>query len=324
MTRLLPQSAAVSIVNPWPHRLAVLTAGTTMLLILMGGLVTNTGSALAVPDWPTTFGYNMFTYPWSKMVGGVFYEHTHRLLGSAVGMLTIALLVALSRSEPRLWVRRLGWLALGGVVGQGILGGLRVILLEHDLAIVHGCFAQAFFGLTVSLAVFTSPTWLAAEERGPLRDPAGLGAAAVLSVGLVYLQIVFGALLTHTGAFLAAHIVGAGAVTVAATFIGTRVLYQASDRTELRRPATLLFGLLALQLSLGLGSYLWHFTRLAEVWPFSAGLALLAAHRVTGTALWATTMVLALRVMRARSVSAAAVQSLRPTLVDRAQPQPAS
>ncbi|MBI3785801.1 MAG: COX15/CtaA family protein, partial [Deltaproteobacteria bacterium] len=263
----------------------------------------------------------MFTYPWSKMVGGIFYEHTHRLLGSAVGMLTIGLLVAIWRYETRLWMRRLGWVALAGVMTQGILGGLRVILLEHDLAIVHGCFAQAFFGLTVSLAVFTSPFWLQAEEHGALRDPAGLRVAAILSVALVYVQIVFGALLTHTGAFLSAHVIGAGAVTLAATFMGARVLTQASERPELRRPATLLFGLLGLQLSLGLGAYLWHFTRLAEVWPFAAGLALLAAHRVTGTAVWATTMVLALRVMRASRVSPAKVRSLGEALVETAQPQ---
>src|SRR5574337_643879 len=100
----------------WPHRLAVVSAATTLLLIFVGGLVTNTGSALAVPDWPTTFGYNMFLYPWSKMVGGIFFEHSHRLLGSAVGMLTIALLITTWLGEPRRWVRMLTLVALGGVV----------------------------------------------------------------------------------------------------------------------------------------------------------------------------------------------------------------
>ncbi|HVM96749.1 MAG TPA: COX15/CtaA family protein [Candidatus Acidoferrales bacterium] len=305
--------------SPWPHRCAALTAATTMLLIMVGGLVTNTGSALAVPDWPTTFGYNMFTYPWSKMVGGVFYEHTHRLLGSTVGMLTIAMLVAVWRFEQRGWVRRLGLLALVGVIIQGILGGLRVILLEHDLAIVHGCFAQAFFALTVTLAVVTSSTWYAAEQRGVLRDSAGLRGVAILTAVLVYLQLVFGALLTHTGMLLSAHILNAGAVLLSAAFVGARVLYQASDRAELRRPAVLLFALLALQLSLGLGAYLWHFTRLAEVWPFEAGLALLAAHRLTGTAVWATSVVLALRVARASSVHAPAAHGLGHALVEAAR-----
>ena len=120
------------------HRLAVLTAAATGVLIVLGGLVTNTGAALAVPDWPTTFGHNMFLYPWSQMVGGILYEHSHRLIGSAVGMLTVALAVALWLTEERRWVRRLGALAVVAVVVQGVLGGMRVVLLEHDLAILHG------------------------------------------------------------------------------------------------------------------------------------------------------------------------------------------
>jgi cytochrome c oxidase assembly protein subunit 15 len=291
-----------------------------MLLILMGGLVTNTGSALAVPDWPTTFGHNMFTYPWSQMVGGVFYEHSHRLLGSAVGMLTIVLLVALTLWEPRRWVRRLGWLALVGVIVQGILGGLRVVLLEHDLAIVHGCVAQAFFGLTVSLAVFTSAAWIDAPQRGGLRAVNGLRVLAALSAPLVYLQIIFGALLTHTGKHLDAHLAGAGAVTLVVSLLGARVLRQAVGRSELRRPTVLLFALLGLQLSLGLVAYLWHFTRLAEVWPFEAGLVLLAAHRVTGTALWATAMVLTLRTLRVSSCAAPAGHPIGDALADPRRP----
>ena len=117
--------------------------------------MTNTGAALAVPDWPTTFGYNMFLYPWSQMVGGIFYEHSHRLLGSLVGMLTLAL--AASRSGVKAGTLRvLGLVAVGAVIVQGVLGGLRVVLLKETLAIVHGCLAQAFFALAVAVAVLTS------------------------------------------------------------------------------------------------------------------------------------------------------------------------
>src|SRR5258706_11724593 len=96
----------------WPLVFAVLYDATSMLLILVGGLVTNTGSALAVPDWPTTFGYNMFLYPWSRMVGGIFYEHSHRLIGSLVGMLTVAFALSVWLAEPRRWVRRLSCVAV--------------------------------------------------------------------------------------------------------------------------------------------------------------------------------------------------------------------
>lgn len=285
--------------SPWPHRWAVLTAATTMVLILMGGLVTNTGSALAVPDWPTTFGYNMFTYPPSQWVGGVFYEHSHRLLGSLVGMLTIALVVAVWRSESRRWVRRLALVALLGVIAQGVLGGLRVVLLEHGLAIVHGCVAQAFFGLIVSLSVITSPVWHELAERPLPVAGERLRIVALITPLLVYLQIVFGALLTHTGTQLAVHVTGAAVVSLAISLLVAWVAGRHPDRYELRRPAVALVSLLVLQLGFGLWAYLWHYTRLAEVAPFELGLSILAAHRLTGTALWATAVVLSLRVARA-------------------------
>src|SRR6185436_11582493 len=118
------------------YRLALATLGATCTLILLGGLVTNTGAALAVPDWPNTFGYNMILFPWSKMVGGIFYEHSHRLMGALVGLLTLALAAALWREGGRL--RRLGLLAVAAVLAQGLLGGLRVVLLQDTLAIYHG------------------------------------------------------------------------------------------------------------------------------------------------------------------------------------------
>ncbi|MBM4296282.1 MAG: cytochrome oxidase assembly protein, partial [Deltaproteobacteria bacterium] len=113
----------------WPHRLAVILACATFPLLFIGGLVTSLGVGLAVPDWPTTFGYNMILYPWSKMVGGIFYEHSHRLVASTVGLLTIALALIFWFYEPRRWLRWLGAAALALVIVQGVLGGLRVVLL---------------------------------------------------------------------------------------------------------------------------------------------------------------------------------------------------
>ena len=121
------------------HAFAVLVAAATLALIVAGGLVTSTESGLSVPDWPTTYGHNMFTFPLSKMVGGIRFEHTHRLIASAVGMLTIVLAVWLARREERRWVRRLGYLALATVVAQGVLGGLTVIyLLPTPISVAHG------------------------------------------------------------------------------------------------------------------------------------------------------------------------------------------
>src|SRR5258705_8661258 len=121
---ILPHPLTISV---WPHRIAVILVGATFPLLFIGGLVTGKGAGLAVPDWPTSFGYNMFLYPWSKMVGNIFYEHSHRLVASCVGLLTIALAVALWFGERRTWLRWLGVTALLVVIAQGILGGLRVV-----------------------------------------------------------------------------------------------------------------------------------------------------------------------------------------------------
>ena len=145
--------------SPWLHRTARLTAGSTFLLIVIGAIVTSTDSGLAVPDWPTTFGYNMFLYPLSEMVGGVLYEHSHRLMGSLVGILTIALLVLLLVRDSRKWLKWIGLAALIAVVVQGVLGGLRVTQINRNFAIVHACLAQAFFALLCGIAWFTSRDW---------------------------------------------------------------------------------------------------------------------------------------------------------------------
>jgi cytochrome c oxidase assembly protein subunit 15 len=143
----------------WINRFAWLTCVATLLLICSGGMVTSKNVGLAVPDWPTTFGYNMFLFPVSKWVGGILFEHTHRLMGSVVGFLTIILAVWLWRCEDRRWVRKLGVIALIGVILQGILGGLRVTMMKDQIGIFHACVAQAFLGLLVFIALVTTKFW---------------------------------------------------------------------------------------------------------------------------------------------------------------------
>ena len=143
------------------HRFAQFVAGCTVLLVLAGSLVTSTGSGLAVPDWPTTYGSNMFLFPPSKWVGGIFYEHGHRLIASTVGFLTIVLAVWLWLREPRRWVKWLGIGALGAVIAQGVLGGLTVLFfLPAAISTAHAGLAEIFFCLVVSIALFTSPRWI--------------------------------------------------------------------------------------------------------------------------------------------------------------------
>jgi cytochrome c oxidase assembly protein subunit 15 len=198
--------------NPGLHRVALLTAVATFPLIFMGGLVTSHGAGMSVPDWPNSYGYNMFTFPpslWlSKQAGGIFYEHSHRLMGSLVGMLSIALTVWAWKTEGRRWVRWLATGVLGAVIFQGVLGGLRVILVDLDLAVVHACFAQAFFCLAALTAVVTSRWWVSGAAKDALNSVSpdrGLVRLAVVVVVVVYLQLVAGALMRHYGAGLAIH-----------------------------------------------------------------------------------------------------------------------
>ena len=270
------------------YRLALTTVAATFVLILFGGLVTNTGSALAVPDWPTTFGYNMFLYPWSQMVGGIFYEHSHRLLGSLVGMLTLALAAVLWREGGGL--RTLGLVMVGAVIVQGVLGGLRVVLLKETLAIVHGCLAQAFFALAAAVALLTSTRQQTALEGvDPVTRRLTLAAAA-----LVYLQIVFGALITHAG-WIALHLLGAAAVLAFVPVVTAR-LRRTGDviAVPVARALVLLLGL---QLLLGVGSFVSRFT---SVWIPGGQVTMLAlpvAHRLAASLILAAVVLAAVRVL---------------------------
>ncbi len=280
------------------HRLAVLTAAATCVLIVFGGLVTNTGAALAVPDWPTTFGHNMLLFPWSGMVGGVFYEHSHRLLGALVGLLTLALAVALWRRGGRL--RALGVVAVAAVIAQGVVGGLRVILQTDTLAMVHGPLAQGFFALVVSLALVTSARM--ARPVPPL-DAAIRGLTPTAAV-LVYLQIVFGALLTHAGR-IDLHLAGAVGVFVLVPMVTAR-LRRTGD--EVAAPAArMLLVLLGLQLLLGLGAYVARFSAMWIPGGQFTMLALPVAHRLIGGLILAATVVLAVRVLAGARPAAAAM-----------------
>src|SRR4026207_881019 len=147
------------------NRVAWLTCVATLLLICSGGMVTSKNVGLAVPDWPTTFGYNMFLFPISKWVGGILFEHTHRLMGSLVGFLTIILAVWLWLREDRRWIRSLGVIAVVGVILQGILGGLRVTMMKDQIGIFHACVAQAFLGLLVFIALVTTKFWPSLATR---------------------------------------------------------------------------------------------------------------------------------------------------------------
>ena len=258
----------------WLHRYAKLLVCATLLLLAAGGMVTSTSSGLSVPDWPTTYGQNMFAFPLSRMAGGIFYEHGHRLIASAVGFLTIGLVAWVWVADPRRWMRTLALCALGAVILQGVLGGLTVLyLLPAPVSIGHAGLAQVFFCLTIGLALFTSPGW-----RTPARPPVddeGLRARLTLLSTLIFAQIILGATVRHLGAGLAipdfplaiggvvppawttpiavhyAHRVGALLVATDAVAVAAFLWRRHRGRPELARPTWLLLAAIAAQVTLG-------------------------------------------------------------------------
>src|SRR4051812_11138259 len=179
------------------NRFAWVTSISTLFLLCSGGMVTSKGVGLAGPDWPTTFGYNMFLFPVSQWVGGIFFEHTHRLIASLVGFLTIILAIWIWRTDQRRWLRTLGWAALGAVILQGVLGGLRVTMLKDEIGIFHACLAQAFFGMLIVITLATSSLWqrvLAGTGAGAVRTLSGI---AVTTTLLIYFQLALGATMRH-------------------------------------------------------------------------------------------------------------------------------
>ncbi|MBI3002329.1 MAG: COX15/CtaA family protein [candidate division NC10 bacterium] len=289
------------------HGFAVLTAGGTLALIFVGGLVTSTGSGLAVPDWPLAFGR---LFP--PMVGGVLYEHGHRLAAAAVGLLTIVLAGWLWAREPRAWVRGLGVAALLAILLQGLLGGLTVLyLLPTAVSVAHALLAQAFFGLTVTLAVVTGPGWAADRAPAAGRPGPGLPALGVATVAAVLGQLFLGALMRHTGAGLAIpdfplafgrlvppldaepvriHFLHrVGAVVVAAGVGGMLgwVLFRHRREAWLTRPALAAAALTLAQILLGA----------LIIWTHR-GVLVTTAHVATGAALLAAVLTLTLRAFR--------------------------
>lgn len=271
-TRATHLTRATQTVPLMLHRFSKFLAACTVLLILAGSLVTSHDAGLSVPDWPTSYGWNMFTFPPSMWVANILYEHGHRLIASSVGFLTIVMAIWLWVAEPRRWLRWFGVAALGAVVAQGLLGGLTVLyLLPPAVSTAHAGLAEIFFCMTVAIALFTSPGW---QSGGPV-DDSRLRRLATATTIAIYGQILIGATMRHTGAGLAipdfplmfgrlwpdhwnagiaihfAH--RAGALVVAAMAVATAayIWRHHTDRTELAQPALLILIFIVLQITLG-------------------------------------------------------------------------
>jgi heme a synthase len=325
------------VASPWPHRWAGALACATFPLLWVGGLVTTTDAGMAVPDWPTTYGYNLFLYPWPTWLAApwdLFVEHGHRLLGAAVGLVTIGLLIVVWRTDERRWMRWLGVAALALVIFQGVLGGMRVRLDERTLAMLHGCTGPLFFAVTVAMVVLTSRTWRQANSpihselaglprrsrRGePGGSPSFVSMVAVVTSVLVYLQILLGAVVRHVPVaadptkFVHAvrfHLFLAAVLTLHIAILAWLVIRHARNTPPLCGLASILAGLVLVQLALGAGTWVVKFA--APTWApawVSAGRAaiqdggwlqthVITAHVAVGSLLLATSLAIAIYALR--------------------------
>ena len=285
------------------HRFAVVTAVATFLLLVAGALVTSNDAGLSVPDWPLSHGSLM-----PEMVGGVFYEHSHRLIAATVAILTLILAIWLSRVESRPRVRRLGWIAVAMVLGQALLGGITVLLfLPVAISVLHACLAQLFFCTVVVIALFTSRDWRDRQvtrfRPGENRREAVFCAVATASV---YLQLILGALVRHTGASegskgvtlvthaLLSHLGGAVLAGVLLVMAGAKVLRSPSLR-EFSTGAYALVFLVMFQFLLGVGALWARVVRMGTAQPHPVGVFLTSSHLALGAILLATVLVLTLQ-----------------------------
>ena len=272
--------------HPGVHRFAVFTVGWTVLLLIAGALVTSNDAALSVPDWPKSFG--TWTPP---MVGGVFYEHSHRVIAGVLGVLTLMLAIWIWIKEERRWLRWFAVIAVGGIVAQAILGGQVVIqLLHYWLPVIHACFAQIMFGALLSIAVFTSKWWIADRPQLDNRGSPSIHSLALLNAGVIFLQVFLGAGFRHKEIPIWPH--AAGSLAVLATVVWTAVVLRKrfESSRELTKMRILLHSVFGLQFLLGIGAY---WSRLATAdapQPMRVMIVLTVTHTVVGAVLFAVSV----------------------------------
>jgi cytochrome c oxidase assembly protein subunit 15 len=284
------------------NRFAIVVACATFFLIIAGALVTSNDAGLATSDWPLSNGQ---VFP--KMVGNLFWEHGHRMVATTVGMLTIVLLIYILAKEKRSWVRKLGVFALLAVIAQGLLGGLTVkLMLPLAVSSAHATLAQLFLCTTVSLAVFTSRSWIEArrieEEKGSLP----LRYLCTAALATIFLQLILGAALRHSATWdqrlpvelVVTHILGAVAVTLTLGGTGLTVLRRHRGEKFLTRPAVIALSFLVVQLFLGVAAYLTRLASPSDPQPLNPMISITVAHVACGALVFVSTIVLTLRTYR--------------------------
>ncbi len=298
----------------WRHRFTTAACGATLVVLVAGGVVTGFEAGLAVPDWPNSYGYNMFLFPLAKMTGGIYYEHAHRLAGSLVGLTMLVLAVYIQRREPRVWVRVFAWILFVTVCGQGLLGALRVtghLTLSDDpsvmapnltLAVIHGVLAQAFFAGLVCLRGVLSPEWSSADaaaSRNQQRPAAATDRVLqIAAIGMLVIQLILGAILRHFQEGMIIHISMAVIVTAVVAAVGIRAWGLYEDVPSLATLGGGLLILLGVQLALGAAALLAVLYEAPAGEPHPIQVLLTTAHQSTGALLLAAAALLLVLHMR--------------------------
>lgn len=289
----------------WTTVFALVLTVATLPLISAGGLVTAFRAGLAVPDWPQSYGYNMFLFPLSQMQSnhGNFYEHAHRLMGSLVGLTSLALAIYFSFAEQRRWAIFLAWSIFAAVCVQGILGGTRVTEKSLTLAITHGIFAQVVFAAMACLVAVTSRSFAAYAPCVRLAAATDRLFSVILLACLL-VQLLLGALVRHTDQLVILHILVAVAVAMVAVASGFRAWGLHGDLPPIRKTGVAVMAMVCAQLLLGIIALAMRATPTQE--PTTAGAFLTTAHQANGAALLAVSSVLWLWVWRLLIPTAAA------------------
>jgi cytochrome c oxidase assembly protein subunit 15 len=297
----------------WTHVAAVCTAVTALAPIILGAQTTTTNAGMAFPDWPTSDGHGMLTYPWLSSTGAKFLEHGHRLGGALIGVASILLMLVLHWLDDRRWVRRLGYVVLFAVIGQGLLGGMRVVrdaLNSRGLAFVHGSTAALVFSLMCAVAVVTSRRWRSVELDRNSPESANLPASVVAWMAAatwvaVYTQYVLGGLVRHQGQALIEHLLFAFVAGLCVIVLG--ITAAASGHAWLRGPSLLVGVIMLAQLALGAGAWItkYGFNDRVAVVGSTEQVAFRTLHTLNGMALFASVTVLSVRIFRLRWVARA-------------------
>jgi len=281
--------------SPWLHRYATFIAICTFLLIIAGALVTGNDAGLSVPDWPTSFG--SFRMP--RMVGGVKFEHGHRMIAGVVGILMIILVLALWIKDSRRWVKWIGAAAVLAVLAQAALGGITVLFhLPVAISTSHATLAQVFFCLAASLAFFTRAGWRWDEPKLEDASTPSLQHLTVATTGIMLVQLVLGAAYRHSGMGIAPHVVGACVVTMLVAWVVTRIQMKFLQQPALLRPALLLGALVMLQLSLGIGAYIVKMAGRNAPQPLPPVVNMTTAHVAVGALVLVTSLYLTYQTRR--------------------------